>query len=820
MCAGTDYVYLWRDVDSDLYTKPTSVSAPKYASLALKWCEKTLNNEKAFPSQDMSSLSSSSHNNNSNAFPKDYLKSYVKEICKKLFRIYAHIYVDHYSGGGGALGVVDATMDFGFKHFMCFALCYALLTEKEVEPMREWITNQLSLTDLHRFLKEQKKWTKELMKQSAQIIASYNNSSSESTDSNDAYSSSSDHTTSDMNSSNSSNNSNSSNSGNQLSVSGWGERRRRASNAIPTPTTPTSATSSSSGSSSSNNNHSNSMMMMSGFSDNLTTLSVQVVEARNLKAKDVSGTSDPYVEVRLGNNNSNRQSSSSSTNSETTFRTSTIWKQLNPVWDENFTFVLDSNNNNNNMSPENSSLRIRVYDQNLIMKGTFIGMCTVDLVQLLDEKLHDMWIPLHGEDMDQSSSGGSGSNNSGNNSNANSSDAMGSIRLRLQYVSSESGRSKYLNKIVQLSHYTGMMHYLHEVPVRTFIALFDLSVLSQIDQYWRSVLHVAQAKGAPYLQCVLLRVIELEVDRCDTKGTLFRSNSIASKLISHAVRTYGGMSYLSRVLTPCLERICRYEELLEVNPSKLKAEDYAGGEAEVNLLVYRNMEIVIEFAQSIIDAVVRSEHDLPPIIYILVKHLRQCTEAKWVGDDNVGFIASSGLLFLRFICPALLTPQLYGLPSTNGNNNVQRNLLLISKMIQQLANNLRFGEKESFMIPANLFIEDNTAQLAFFYDIINAESDVHLPNERLPDDKLLFALFSVHELYHRNMDALRARMMDTSETSNDTLRKCFHFNKDAGFDLIQSRNALFGLVNIVSDLGAPPQVSLSARKRIKSSFTH
>lgn len=739
MCSGSDYVYLWRDIDSDLYSKPTSVSAPKYASLALKWCENTLNNEKAFPPQDAQSM----------PFPKDYLKTYVKEICKKLFRIYAHIYVDH-----DRQNKKGDPMDFGFKHFMCFSLCYALLSEKEVEPLKNWILNQLSLIDLHRFLKEQKKSTKELLKQSATLIvnaAEANNSNSNGTSNNN--SSSSSHNGGSSNSSSSAHSSSLSSSSSSSSLSSHStDRARRQSRAgfgIGAP--------------------------IGGFSDHLTTLSVVIVEAKNLGAKDLSGTSDPYVEVRLGKEE---------------FRTSTVWKQLNPVWEENFTFVIDANT-----KPESSSLSLKVYDQNIIMKGTFIGMCEVDLGQLLDERMQDLWIPLHGASDSESSDH----------------DSRGSIRMRLQYVSSESGRSKYLNKIVQLSHYREMMDYLHELPVRTFIALFDVSLLSQIDQYWKSVLHVAQAKNAQYLQNVLLKVIELEVGRCETKGTLFRANSIASKLISHAVRTYGGVNYLARVLTPSLERICREEELLEVNPAKIKAED--------GVDVQRNMHKIIEFAQSIVDAVLESEHLLPPIFFTLIHHLRKSTEEKFSQDENVGFIATSGLLFLRFICPALLSPQLYGLPSTNGNNNVQRNLLMISKIIQQLANNLQFGEKESFMVPANSFIEENTPRLSFFFDSINVEYDVPLPTEPLPDDKLLFSLFSVHELFHKNIDALRAKMMDTSETADSTLLKHFHFTTDSEFDFNQSKNALFGLVNIVVDLGAPPQVSLSARKRIKASFT-
>ncbi|XP_041958214.1 rasGAP-activating-like protein 1 isoform X2 [Alosa sapidissima] len=57
-----------------------------------------------------------------------------------------------------------------------------------------------------------------------------------------------------------------------------------------------------------------------------TSLYFRIVEGRNLPAKDVSGTSDPYCVVRVDN--------------EVVARTATVWKNLNPFWGEEFTLHL------------------------------------------------------------------------------------------------------------------------------------------------------------------------------------------------------------------------------------------------------------------------------------------------------------------------------------------------------------------------------------------------------------------------------------------------------------------------------------------------
>uniref|UniRef100_A0A0R3S820 Ras-GAP domain-containing protein n=1 Tax=Hymenolepis diminuta TaxID=6216 RepID=A0A0R3S820_HYMDI len=66
----------------------------------------------------------------------------------------------------------------------------------------------------------------------------------------------------------------------------------------------------------------------------------------------------------------------------------------------------------------------------------------------------------------------------------------------------------------------------------------------------------------------------------------------------------------------------------------------------------------------------------------------------------------SACIFLRFVCPAILTPSLFGLASTfPGESNCQRNLTLVAKSLQSLANLSTFGDKEFFMRFMNAYVE-------------------------------------------------------------------------------------------------------------------
>jgi len=81
MTAGANYEYKW--ADNKKYPKPTEVSAPHYVELLMAWVQEQLDDEALFPTAP------------GVAFPKDF-KGVVGNIFRRLFRVYAHIYFNHF----------------------------------------------------------------------------------------------------------------------------------------------------------------------------------------------------------------------------------------------------------------------------------------------------------------------------------------------------------------------------------------------------------------------------------------------------------------------------------------------------------------------------------------------------------------------------------------------------------------------------------------------------------------------------------------------------------------------------------------------------
>lgn len=69
-------------------------------------------------------------------FPKNFL-SIAKTILKRLFRVYAHIYHQHFLHIVG-LGE-EAHLNTSFKHFMFFVQEFGLVDKRELAPLQELI---------------------------------------------------------------------------------------------------------------------------------------------------------------------------------------------------------------------------------------------------------------------------------------------------------------------------------------------------------------------------------------------------------------------------------------------------------------------------------------------------------------------------------------------------------------------------------------------------------------------------------------------------------------------------------------------------------
>ncbi|XP_055653786.1 ras GTPase-activating protein 4-like isoform X1 [Falco peregrinus] len=129
-----------------------------------------------------------------------------------------------------------------------------------------------------------------------------------------------------------------------------------------------------------------------------SALSIRIVEGRNLPAKDITGSSDPYCIVKIDN--------------EAIIRTATVWKTLSPFWGEEYEVHLQ---------PTFHSISIYVMDEDALSRDDVIGKVCITRDMLAEHpKGYSGWVSLSEVDPDE--------------------EVQGEIHLRVEVLGSQGSR--------------------------------------------------------------------------------------------------------------------------------------------------------------------------------------------------------------------------------------------------------------------------------------------------------------------------------------------------------------------------------------------
>ncbi|KAL2889376.1 Inhibitory regulator protein BUD2/CLA2 [Ceratocystis lukuohia] len=199
---------------------------------------------------------------------------------------------------------------------------------------------------------------------------------------------------------------------------------------------------------------------------------------------------------------------------------------------------------------------------------------------------------------------------------------------------------------------------------------------------------------------------------------LFRGNSLLTQALECYMRRLG-KGYLEEVLRDKIVEINEMNPNCEIDPSKLESGDD----------IQRHWALLIKLTTEVWACISQSANQLPTEMRHILKYVRAVAEDRY-GDflRAVSYTSVTGFLFLRFICPAILSPKLFSMLRDLPEPRAQRTFTLIAKALQAMANLSTFGQKESWMEPMNKFLNSRRASLKLYVDeVCSIPADQAIP---------------------------------------------------------------------------------------------
>ncbi|XP_067128062.1 neurofibromin isoform X2 [Centruroides vittatus] len=230
-----------------------------------------------------------------------------------------------------------------------------------------------------------------------------------------------------------------------------------------------------------------------------------------------------------------------------------------------------------------------------------------------------------------------------------------------------------------------------ELPIA--MALASVVITPQMDELARVFVTLFDAKHL--LSPLLWNMFYKEVEVSDCMQTLFRGNSLGSKIMAFCFKIYGA-SYLHSLLEPLIRPLLEQPNIsYEVDSARLET----GEDVEENR---RNL---LSLTQKVFNAIVSSADKFPPQLRSMCHCLYQVLNKRFPNfPQHISAVGT--VIFLRFINPAIVSPYEMGIVDKQPSSKSKRGLMLMSKILQNIANHVEFS-KEQHMLHFNDFLRAN-----------------------------------------------------------------------------------------------------------------
>ncbi|ORX97037.1 ras GTPase-activating protein [Basidiobolus meristosporus CBS 931.73] len=341
----------------------------------------------------------------------------------------------------------------------------------------------------------------------------------------------------------------------------------------------------------------------------------------------------------------------------------------------------------------------------------------------------------------------------------------------------------------KMQQYGGLFFLLQTEP-RHVATLVRLVSLSEIDTLLQTVMFTLygnqyESREEHLLLTMFQSVLANQFDNATDFGGLLRANTPVSRMMNTYTRRGPGQSYLKTVLSDCISNVIKDRDRnLEINPLKvyeqiisdledkglpvdlprgISAEE-AQAHPQVQAMLAPRTEDLMEIANMFLTTIIESIDSVPYGIRWICKQIRSLTKRKYPDASDMSICSLiGGFFFLRFLNPAIVTPQAYMLIEKNPSKHPRRTLTLVAKMLQNLANKPSYA-KEAYMMILNPFVEGNKTRInnflnelcevGDFYESLEMDQYMALSKKDLSLNITLNEVYSTHALLLKHQAVL------------------------------------------------------------------
>lgn len=191
---------------------------------------------------------------------------------------------------------------------------------------------------------------------------------------------------------------------------------------------------------------------------------------------------------------------------------------------------------------------------------------------------------------------------------------------------------------------------------------------NDLDAFAAVVINGMETRNAGHL-CVS-QLIQDEIKNVSRPMDILRRNSPATRALSLLSRNKAN-DYLIHCLNPVLQEIVDNKDIFEIE--KLDPTEANAGE---------QIALFKKYMTKLLDAITSSISYFPPEFFFLCQVIYRSTRKKF---PNYAYVAAGSFVFLRLICPALVSPETENIIGAVKPTQ-RRSFITLAKIIQNLAN--------------------------------------------------------------------------------------------------------------------------------------